>query len=212
MEKYNNQAIYELFSEIDVFCVEMDINPISPNVNNILEFLAMVYKKGLGYSAFCTAHSAINSFILSGENVGKHFLVKRFMRCVFILRQALPRCKVTWDASKVLDYLNTASVNNLKQLTLTVVMLLYLLSGQKLQSLHCVDIRNIVFSTHHVKIRFGNLLKQSRPNYHLKELIFKEYTDKRLCIVSLLKLYLNDIKHLRNTETGLFIGFCRPYK
>jgi hypothetical protein len=65
-----------------------------------------------------------------------------------------------------------------------------------------------------VKTRFRDLLKQSRPITieKLKDLIFKEYTDKKPCKVSLIKLYLNDTKILRNTETALFISFCKPYK
>ena len=172
----------------------------------------MLYKRGLGYSALSTARAAINSFTLTGDKLGQDTLIKRFMRGVFILRPALPRYNVTWDASKVLDYLSSISVNNLKQLTLTVVMLLCLLSGQRLQSLHYIDMRNIEFSSDYVKIRFGDLLKQSRPNYHLQELVFKAFHDKRLCIVHLLKQYMNETKLLRNNETALFISFCRPHK
>ena len=73
------------------FCVKRKINPVSPNVNDILEFLAMLFKTGLGYSALCTARAAINSFTFFKDNAGQQLLVKRFMRGVFILRPALPR-------------------------------------------------------------------------------------------------------------------------
>ena len=114
----------------------------------------------------------------------------------------------------MLDYLAVTSVNNVKELTLSVsvVMLLCLLSGQRLQSLHYIDTRNIEFCNNYVKIRFGDLWKQSRPNFHLKEIMFKSFSDKRLCIVTLLKRYLSETKSLRKNETALFISFCRPYK
>ncbi|KAJ8314481.1 hypothetical protein KUTeg_006631 [Tegillarca granosa] len=56
------------------------------------------------------------------------------MRGIFILRPSLPRYNVTWNVNSDLNYLDTincSSAINLKSLTLKVVVLLCLLSGQR---------------------------------------------------------------------------------
>lgn len=92
------------------------------------------------------------------------------------------------------------------------VTLLCLLSGQRLQSMHLIDVRNIDLTDDHVKIRYGDLLKQSRLNYQQSELHFKAYDNKKLCVVSLLCLYLRVTKSLRGEEKSLFISYCKPHK
>lgn len=98
-------------------------------------------------------------------------------------------------------------------MTLKVVMLMSLLTGQRVQSLHYLDVRNISFEGEYVKIRIGDPLKHTRPCVHISEFVFEQYTqDSRVCIVQLLKLYLDSTKVLRKNESRLFISFCRPYK
>ena len=69
------------------------------DVTVVLEFLTMLYKKNLGYSALNTARSALSSFLVfantDSEKIGNHELVKRFMRGVFLERPTLPRLLVT---------------------------------------------------------------------------------------------------------------------
>lgn len=199
------------------FCDQRGIDPLSYNVNNVLEFLAMLYNKGLGYSALNTARSALGSLLSSFEQttpIGKHYLVKRFMRGVFILRPSLPRYNVTWDCNKVLVYLKQFTLDNidLRQLTMKVIMLLCLLSGQRLQSVHLIKTDNIEFNDNYVKIRIKDLVKQSRPGIHLNELVFEKYSDSSLCIVLFLKAYLKRTDEIRKGETSLFISYCKPYK
>ena len=65
------------------------------------------------------------------------------MRVVFILRPSLPKYNITWNVSKVLTYLEGISVNDnlvhLKELAMKTVMLLSLLTGQRLQSLQLIE-------------------------------------------------------------------------
>ena len=186
-------------------------------MTTVLDFLANLYHSGLGYSAINTAKCAISSFLTKHSSpIGSHILVKRFMRGVFILRPSLPKYNVTWDVSKVLTYLEGISVNDnlvhLKELTMKTVMLLSLLTGQRLQSLQLIDLRNVELTDSMVKIRFGDLLKQSRPNYHLHEIMLQKYANKQLCIVYHLNLYCKVTKTLRGQGTSLFISFCKPHR
>ena len=97
-------------------------------------------------------------------------------------------------------------------LTWKVAVLTALLTGQRTQSLHLLDIRNISLTNSKVKFRYGDLLKQSRPGYQLQELTVKSYApDKRLCLVWILKHYLERVKPLRGETTRLFLTTVPPH-
>lgn len=101
------------------------------------------------------------------------------------MKPSLPRYNFTWNVSDLSKYL--AKLENdklvLKQLTFKLSALLALLTVQRLQSLHLIDIRNIAINDNIVKIRFGDLLKQSKPGQHINEIILDSYVDKNLCVV-----------------------------
>lgn len=97
------------------------------------------------------------------------------MVCV-LLKATLPRYNVTWDVEKVLSFLaNMPSIDEitLKRLTYKVTVLLGLLSGQRVQSLHLMSIKNIEFIDNVVKIRIGDLLKHSRPAHIYTKSLYK---------------------------------------
>lgn len=198
------------------FCTERTIDTFAPSVNSVLDFLTNLYHKGLGYSSLNIARSALSSFIsLNGETVGNHILIKRFLKGVFNKRPSLPKYSFTWNVSTVLNYLKTLSpVDNLslEQLTWKLVMLLALLTGQRGQTLHCLDIRNIDVDTDRIVIRLGDLLKTSRVNRHLGELVLEAYPEQSLCVVSTLNAYLDRTTVLRQKVTQLFITTMKPYK
>lgn len=198
------------------FCQQRKFDPTSPIISNVLEFLVMLYKRGLGYSSVNSARSAVSNFFSTcGTDVavGKHYLIKRFMRGIFILRPALPKYNCTWNVSKVLCYLQGIQLNaDLKQISLKVAMLLGLLAAQRIQTIHLIDIRNIEFCGNLVKIRIGDLLKQSRPGCHVNEIVFEKYNDSSLCIVTFLQKYMTITQQLRNEENALFISFQKPYR
>ena len=199
-------------------CGRGAIDPISPPVNEVLNYLTVLFHEGRGYSAINTARSALSAIITlqSGMTLGAHPLIKRFMRGVFTSRPALPRYNVTWDVSVMLTYLKSLSPVKklpLMQLSHKLVALLALLTAQRGQSLHLVDIRNLTITKSHVKIRFGDLVKQSRPGHHLGELVIPGYApDRRLCILKVLKEYMKRTGKLRKTATRLFITTIRPHK
>lgn len=93
------------------------------------------------------------------------------------------------------------------------VTLSILLSAQRIQTVHLIDIRNVDLSESIVKISVGDKLKQTRPGYHLHELEFPAYSpDKNVCPVFTVREYLSRTKPLRGKVTNLFISFVRPYK
>jgi hypothetical protein len=137
------------------------------------------------------------------------------MKAVFNRRPALPRTFVTWDADSVLNYLKSLSPVKdvtLKFLTWKLVMLILMLSGQRGQSVHLFDLRNISLTSSMASFRVGEPIKQSRPGYHLGEVAFKAYAlDRRLCVVTVLKEYLKRTEPLRAGTSRLLITYQKPH-
>ena len=61
---------------------------------------------------------------MNGQSIGKHTLVKQAVQAVFRLRPPLPKYKITYDMSPVLDYISKLSMSDLKSLTYKTLMLL----------------------------------------------------------------------------------------
>ncbi|MPC56540.1 hypothetical protein E2C01_050502 [Portunus trituberculatus] len=80
-----------------------------------------------------------------------------------------------------------------------------LLSGQRGQTLHLLDIRNLSLSESQAVLGIGDLLKISRPGTHLSGLVFEVYPHHScLCVVHTIKHYLHRTRPIR----GELTGFC----
>lgn len=173
------------------FCCEKQINPFTANVKNVLMFFTKLFKSGLGYSSINTARCSLTSFLSldNSTSLSSNILVRMFMKGIFTLRPTLPRYNVTWDVNKVLNYLQKLSPLeslSLLELSQKLLMLLLLLSGQRGQTIHLVDVKNIFIDAGNVKIIFGDLLKTSKQGKHLAELNFSAFpSDKNLCILEI---------------------------
>ena len=194
------------------------MDKFQPSVADILKFLTELHESGLGYSALNTAKSAVSSFISianpSCVQFGSHVLIKRFMKGIFEIKPSLPRYNCTWSTEQVLKFFKSLSPLEdltLLQLSRKLVTLFALTTGQRAQTLHVFDIRNIDCSSTHLKIRIGDLLKQSKPNHHLSELFISEYIlDRDLCVVRTYLHYLGRTEKLRQ-DTRLFVTTQKPY-
>jgi hypothetical protein len=212
------QQYWVYFEKWMCFCERRKIDYFQPSVNNILEFLTDLFKQGLGYSSINTAKSCLAVF-LQLANEQSHLavnssLVKRFMKGIFQMKPALPKYSNVWNVSVVLEYLETLMplhTISLRLLSHKLVTLLALLSGQRCQTLHLIDVRNVKFDDLGVKIFFGDVLKQTRPGYHLRPLEFKFFTDESLCVVKTLQAYIGRTKEFRKNETQLFISTIAPF-
>lgn len=101
----------------------------------------------------------------------------------------------------------------MKDLTLKLVMLVALVTGQRGQSIHLMNIQRMTQTTTEFKFVIYDLVKQSAPGRAQPELILPAYkADQRLCVYSVLLEYLNRTKPLRGLESRLFLSFIKPYK
>lgn len=115
-----------------------------PTVNQVLDFLTCHFKKGLSYSNINTARSALSALLDYDQSttIGSHPCISRFLKGVYALRPPLPKYKRIWDVFVDLNHLRTlhpTAALNLQQLTHKLVMLIALISAQRLQSLEMLD-------------------------------------------------------------------------
>lgn len=181
-----------------------------------MEFLTVLYESGVGYSSINTARSALSSYLTLGKTlpIGQWPLVKRFLRGVYNKRPMFPRYQQTWDVNVVLEFLITLSpvkLLSLRCLTLKLVMLLALVTGQRIQTLHCVDLDFMKITKDNVIIEINEVLKTSKPGKHLSPICLPAFVDDtRLCIVTVLNAYIERTSAIR-TSQKLFVTFVKPY-
>ena len=151
-----------------LFCREREVDYCSPPISAALEFLIGLYAQGLGYSILNTARSALSSilFISDCQNFGSHPLVVRFTKGVFETRKPKPKYDNIWDVSKVLTYLSTLHPVQelpLKDLTLKVLMLLLLVTGQRGQSIHSMNLSAMKLTESACQFQILDHTKTSKP-------------------------------------------------
>ena len=180
-----------------------------------MKFLSHLFDQGLKYRSIGIARSALSVFlkICSNLDINKFEEISRFMKGVFNTRPALPRLTHTWDVGTVLKYLESMPDQlTLLQLSCKLCMLFLLLSAQRCQTLHLIEISDIKFINDQVFIAPSHVLKQTRPGHHIDTIVFDKYPKNgKLCIVSILSNYLKRTKDLR-CGNRLLISTLKPYK
>ena len=199
------------------FCVIRKIHPCRASVLDGLNFLQYLFNLSVSYSSINTARSAL-SFILPRNycgSFGQHFLVKKFVRGVYNLRTPAPKYGYIWDVSVVLEFFRHLPENNLlslKLLSLKLVMLVALVSGQRVQTLSLLDLSFTYSVYDSIVFVITGMIKTSRPGKSSSQIVLAEYgQDKRLCVVSCLIAYLLKTLEYR-TSSKLFLGLQKPHK
>lgn len=193
------------------------MDPLQATITIILDFLVELYDNGLGYSGINTARSALSSCVTvpDCESAGKHPLVKRFVKAVFQTRPAFPRYQNIWNVSLVLEYveqLHPLYDLTLKDLTLKLVMLVALVTGQRGQSIHLMDLEHMSVGKDCYKFLIQEKVKQSAPGKAQPELLLPGFSKNRsLCVVKTLAEYLKRTEHIR-TSSKLFICYIGKHQ
>ena len=168
------------------YCCERELDSLHPSEADFIHFLTALFEKDLIYSSLDTARSVLSTIVtVDGVSIGRHPLVVRFLKGVFNLRPPVPRYKEGWDVSIVLRFLKTLSPVaslSLKNFSLKLVMLLSLVTAQRGQTLHLLDISLMSTYDSSIVFTFSKPLKQSNPRTQVKPLVLKAYThDESLC-------------------------------
>ena len=183
-----------------------------------IEFLTEYFKTGVGYSSVNSARSALSSVIKPVCYVpfGKSSLVCRLLKGIFNIRPASPRYVTTWDVTKVFTFIKSkpALTNcDLKTLSHRLAIILCLTTGQRDQTIKCLNLDYITISSDKVLLFMPETLKTTRPGHHLPPIELKTFKDSELCVVTHLKQYIKITVPFRNTNTNHFLlSFVQPHK
>ena len=198
------------------FCTDRSLDIFSTDVVHVLDFLSALFNEGLAYSAINTARSALSTYlgINAAEPIWAHPLVIRFMKGVSRKRPTLPRYKYIWDVNVVLDMFRKqpfAQFLSLYDLTLRTVTLLALVSAQRGQTIHMLDLDNMTATADSYCFTVQGDFKQSRPGNNILHVILPAFeSDPRICIVRTLSTYLYRTRSLRKSSK-LFVSTNQPH-
>ena len=101
----------------------------------------------MNYSSLNTARSAVSNLDIGQHpnhvSIGKHFLVSKYLKGVFHEIKPVPKYRSIWSLDPVLDYLFSLwPLDKLpfKELSLKLVLLVALTTGQRCQTLTFLDV------------------------------------------------------------------------
>ena len=200
------------------FCLQRKVDHLQPPVGAVLDFLSELFDQGLTYSAINCARSALSSYVTldDGSVVGQNPLVCRLLKGAFQSRPPKPKYTEVWDVQVVLTYLATlhpVESLTLKQLTLKLVMLLLLVSGQRGQTIHLLDINHMFVNDAKYTFVIPSHLKQSKPGVPNPQVVLESFERPSICVVTTLTEYLVRTKVLRPSgQSQLLISYVKPYK
>lgn len=140
------------------------------------------------------------------------------MKGIFELRPNLPRYNaIIWDVNTVFNYLRKQSPIHeltLKDLTCQLTFLLLILSGKRGQTIHLLNLDNMVLSVDKCIFIIQEKVKQTRVGHHIRPITFEAYPpEPALCIIQHLKEYMERTKELRSPDCKkLLISYRKPHK
>ena len=204
------------------FCTERQNDPLHPTVTTVPSFLHSLVKRGLSYSALNTARSAVSNIDMSDNDapshtpVGKHFLVCHYLRGVFNKLKPMPKYNNIWSVDTVLDYLSLfwpLREINLKELTLKLVMLIALTTGQRYHTLPFLDTSEQYMQKNDTCFNFAltEHIKQDKHGKVFGNVRLYKYPVRELCVYETLDYYLQATGKLRNSSK-LLVLYIKPYK
>ncbi|XP_050311935.1 uncharacterized protein LOC126747394 [Anthonomus grandis grandis] len=195
-------------------CTIKNKNPHSMNFNSILDFIVEQFNLGLSYSSLNSYRSAFILIFTFNESEKK--ILKRFFKGLYNRNPVRPRYSATWDPHPVLEYLSTLfplESLSFKDLSLKLTTLLLLTSGQRIQTLSKITLKNIKQKSDAIEIRISDRIKTSGLGKKQPFLVFPYFKNKpELCIASTIKHYIKVTETRRRFINTLILTHMKPYR
>ena len=87
------------------------------------------------------------------------------------------------------------------------------MSGQRGQTIHLLDIKNMFVSDNKYTFVIPNHLKQSKPGVPNPKVVLQSFEKSSICVVTTLREYLTRTKPLRgSSQSQLLMSYVPPYK
>ena len=119
-----------------------------------------------------------------------------------------------WNPDIVLNHIEKLGVNkkmSLIELSKKITILMLLLSGQRGQTIQALNLKNMKVEKDQISFYNEKLMKTSRPGRHKTTVTFRAYPhNKKLCIVTALKVYVRRTDEIRGSSTQLLVTTTKP--
>ena len=199
------------------YCFDRKISVFDAGVEHVITYLTDIFKIAGAYGTVNSYRSAL-SLILS-RDIGNDTTIKRMFKGISVLKPQKAKYDCTWDPSLVLDHLKTLYPNDkitLEQLSLKLVTLIALSTGQRIQTISKISLENIVVSPERIQIKISQRIKTSKVNRMQPCLMLPFFRNQpEICVASALQTYVKVTAKLRDpmqSDKSLFISFRKPHR
>ena len=174
---------------------QVNVNPLSPSLTNVLDFLALQFHEGKEYRTVNVYRSALSAVLplIDGHKAGSHPLVCQLLKGVFQLRPPQPRYATTWQVSKLVQYISSLGSNSnlsTKLLSYKLVGLLALTAPDRASGLAARDLRFRYFHPEGVQFKLPELTKTARQGQDPKSCFHASFPEnEHLCVCKCLQEY-----------------------
>ena len=192
----------------------------NPKLREAILFLSLMFDDGMSYSAINAARCTLSNVLplFDGVPFGQNPVVIRVLRGIYNRRPQTSRYGCTWDVNIVLDYLRELSPLkdlSLRELTDKCVMLMLLVTAQRVQTLSTLRTNDMFWSTDNstVVFRLSQVLKHTKKG-SLGTISLQAFPqDPRICVIKTLRAYLSRTAEIRDKNSGaLFISTRPPFQ
>lgn len=201
------------------WCRQKHSDPLSNDLNSILQFLSEAFLKGKSYSSVNILRSMLSVTLeqINGKGVGSHPLIIRLMKGIFLNKPPKPRYVATWNVDGALKFVSDLGDNaNLSLLDLSkkLVFLLSLSTFARVSELASISRNSVQFSEWGSTFSLSKLRKSQRSGALPVVRVEKFTGDPRLCPVTCMKDYIQATDGLVDGRfgDGLLIASRKPFK
>ena len=215
-----NSAYQSGWKRWNCWCQRREVDPVLCGVQPFLDFITSLFEEGLEYRTINLIRSAVSSTHgrIEGIPIGQHPLVKQLFKGVYNSRPPQPRYSSTWDVNVVLDYITKLGENKdlpLKQLSFKLLMLMCLVSANRISELHALDLHFRYHKPNGVLFKLASLTKKRQTGAAPKECFFASFPEDKLCVVQCLKEYEKVTQQFREVSSDkpalLFLSYVKPH-
>ena len=147
--------------------------------------------------------------------LANHPLIQKVVKGAYNTRPPAPRYVVIWDTDILLQYLDSLEDNSIdfKLLSYKVTVLLTILSGQRVSTLHKFSLSWVQLRTDMAVFNLcDSLLKHSEPGRSTAPIIFHHYPHRCwLCLLQAIQDYIQQ-RNLLAPQVEFFITHRKPYR
>ena len=197
------------------------VNPLSPSLNDVLDFFTTQFHEGKEYRTINVYRSALSAVLplIEGHKAGSHPLVCQLLKEVYHLRPPQPRYANTWQVNQLVDFISSLGPNaqqSIKLLSYKLVGLLALSAPDRASGLAVRDLRFRYFHPEGVEFKLPELTKNVKPGENLKRCFHASFPDNDLlCVCSCLREYENRTISWRPKDSSkpnkLLLSFINPH-